>query len=193
MNDVNVDRKYVNSREREILYNHISRINGQDGAFIHVLLDTGCRISEALSLKVGQIDIDHRSIRIESLKKRRRGIFRSIPISDRLLRRLDRVFRLSKCQSRGNSLIWTWSRATAYRMVKRHMAEVGITGSWANPRGLRHGFAVAALEQGVPITLVQRWLGHSSLTATAIYTEIVGQEERLLAARMWRRNRSRNS
>lgn len=187
------ERKYVNSREREHLYRKISGISKIEGAFFHLILESGCRISEALTLRVGQIDIDSRSIRFETLKKRRRGVFRSVPVSDRLVRRLERV-----CGSQGrlsgrNAPIWTWSRATAYRMVKRVMAEAGIAGPWANPRGLRHGFAVAALESGVPITLVQRWLGHSSLRTTAIYTEVVGQEERRLAAKMWRRNPGRSA
>lgn len=193
MYDNNGERKYVNFRERNLIYIRSGEIGRDEGAFLHILLETGCRISEALNLKTGQIDIDSQSIRIESLKKRRRGVFRSVPISDRLLRRLERVCRLNRRTTGGNEPIWTWSRATAYRMVKRNMTAVGIAGPWANPRGLRHGFAVAALESGVPITLVQRWLGHSSLRTTAIYTEVVGQEERRLAARMWRRNRQGNA
>jgi integrase len=37
----------------------------------------------------------------------------------------------------------------------------------------------------VPLNLVQRWLGHASLTTTAIYLDALGDEEREIAARMW--------
>lgn len=193
MIDHNGERKYVNSRERDILLRRLSKMNKNYGTFLHLLLETGCRISEALNLTIGQVDIGNRSIQFESLKKRRRGVYRSVPVSDRLLRRLERTYRLNRRQNEGNSLIWTWSRATAYRMVKDSMAEAGIVGPWANPRGLRHGFAVAALESGVPITLVQRWLGHADLRTTAIYTDVLGQEERRIAERMWRSKRSKNA
>jgi integrase len=35
------------------------------------------------------------------------------------------------------------------------------------------------------LNLVQRWLGHSSMTTTAIYLQAIGDEERTIAARMW--------
>lgn len=55
----------------------------------------------------------------------------------------------------------------------------------ATPKGLRHGFGVAAVQSGVPLNLVQRWLGHAKLETTAIYTNAIGDEERAIAARLW--------
>jgi integrase/recombinase XerD len=52
-------------------------------------------------------------------------------------------------------------------------------------KGLRHGFAIAALEKNVPLNIVSRWLGHSNLQTTTIYAAFTGAEERGLAARMW--------
>ena len=51
--------------------------------------------------------------------------------------------------------------------------------------GLRHGFGVAAVSAGIPLNLVQKWLGHAQLTTTAIYANAVGEEEQSIAARMW--------
>src|SRR6267142_914214 len=75
---------------------------------------------------------------------------------------------------------------TAWRHVKAVMQVSGIRGAQASPKGLRHGFGVAAVHAGVPLHLVQRWLGHAQLSTTAIYAEVVGQEEHDIAARMWR-------
>ena len=65
------------------------------------------------------------------------------------------------------------------------MAEAGISGTPAMPKGLRHGFGVNAFETSVPLHLVQRWLGHASLKTTAIYGDVMGPEERAFAERMW--------
>ena len=43
-------------------------------------------------------------------------------------------------------------------------------------QGLRHGFGVAAVSAGIPLNLVQKWLGHAQLTTTAIYADAVGEE-----------------
>ena len=40
---------------------------------------------------------------------------------------------------------------------------------------------VACIEKGIPLNLVQRWLGHARLTTTAIYADAVGEEERHIA------------
>jgi site-specific recombinase XerD len=56
----------------------------------------------------------------------------------------------------------------------------------ASPRGLRHGYGVHAVHSGVPLPLIQRWLGHAYLNTTAIYTNLVGPEERAMAERMWK-------
>lgn len=53
------------------------------------------------------------------------------------------------------------------------------------PKGFRHGFGVHAIRCGVPPDLVQRWLGHADIWTTAIYTQVMGPEERSIAARMW--------
>jgi site-specific recombinase XerD len=41
------------------------------------------------------------------------------------------------------------------------METAGIAGPKASPKGLRHGFGVACIENGIPLNLVLRWLGHA--------------------------------
>ena len=59
-------------------------------------------------------------------------------------------------------------------------------GRMASPKGLRHGFGVAAVTAGIPLNLVQKWLGHAQLATTVIYANAVGAEEKNIAQRMWR-------
>jgi site-specific recombinase XerD len=70
--------------------------------------------------------------------------------------------------------------------VKTVMIAAGISaGPHATPKGLRHGFGMHAIRSGVPLNLVQKWLGQASLATTSIYLQAVGAEEREFAARMW--------
>ena len=80
--------------------------------------------------------------------------------------------------------LWEYSLRSAARYIKEVMIEANITGVRACSRGLRHGFAVNAVRI-VPITLVQRWLGHSNLETTAIYLNVIGCEEREFAMKIW--------
>jgi len=63
--------------------------------------------------------------------------------------------------------------------------EAGLDGAHASPKGLRHGFGVAAVTAGIPLNMLQKWLGHAQLTTTAIYANAVGAEEKDIARRMW--------
>ena len=65
------------------------------------------------------------------------------------------------------------------------MRRAGLKGPQATPKGLRHGFGVQAVSVGIPLNLVQKWLGHAQLSTTAIYADAVGAEEKQIAARMW--------
>lgn len=73
------------------------------------------------------------------------------------------------------------------------MARAAIAGRFACPRGLRHGFGIGTLQSGVPLSLIQRWMGHARLTTTAIYAAVSGPEEIFLASRFWRADSLTNS
>ncbi len=131
-----------------------------------------------------RIDLAGRAIVFETLKRRRRGHFRAVPIPDSLAALLARL--LSKMNGAG--CVWNFSRATGYRLVKEHMARAGVAGGMSSPKGLRHGVAVACLAQKIPLPTVQKWLGHARLETTAIYLDVSGEEERELAKRLWKEN-----
>lgn len=152
-------------------------------SFLLTLAYTGARISEVLELTPARIDRVNGVIVIESLKKRRRGIFRAVPVPTSLLEEVSGL-RPSPWNSE-HGYLWPWCRTTAWQHVKECMTIAGITGPYASPKALRHGFAVGALNANVPLTLVQKWLGHSRLTTTAIYANAVGDEEREIANRYW--------
>lgn len=182
-------RKYINRNERDNMFIICKTLDIEKAIFCMVMLETGCRISEALNIKACHIDIKNMSITLETLKKRKKGCFRTIPVSNNLIKKIDKKFEISNGTIHYNDNLWNWSRMTAYRNVMSAIRLANIDGPQAMPKGLRHGFAVAALEADVPITLVQKWMGHADLRTTAIYTEVLGEEERRIASRMWRRRK----
>lgn len=143
---------------------------------------TGCRISKALALTGTSIEAESGFIAFRTLKRRTRGvIIREVPAPPELLAELKSVH-----GDATRTRLWPLSRSQAWRLIKAVMREAGITnGPHASPKGMRHGFGVHAVRSGVPLNLVQRWLGHASMTTTAIYLAVMGEEERAIAARMW--------
>ncbi len=65
------------------------------------------------------------------------------------------------------------------------MRRAGIDERLCKPKALRHALAVEAGQKGVPLNVVQRWLGHARIETTAIYAEAIGEEERNLARKAW--------
>ncbi|WP_430300551.1 tyrosine-type recombinase/integrase [Rapidithrix thailandica] len=120
------------------------------------------------------------------MKKRKKGIFRSIPVPERLIESLSLVHALRETKHK-NARLWKFTRMTGWRKIKEIMTIANIQGSQATAKGLRHGFggyAIADCE--IPLNMVQKWLGHAELKTTAIYANAVGKEERDIANKMWR-------
>ena len=150
--------------------------------FCWIMAVTGCRISEALSLSRRSIDFEAKLVIIRCLKKRGKYIFRAIPLPSDLIEKIREGIDAGLLPS---ERLWPWSRMTGYRHVRDVMREAGLAGGYATPKGLRHGFAVRAIQSNVPLNLVQRWLGHADIKTTAIYADAMGPEERELASRLW--------
>lgn len=178
------NRKYLTGPERRRFITVAHQKTPSIESFCLTLVYTGARLSEVLSLRAASIDIAAGTIIIESLKKRRRGIYRQVPVPLALLRLLDGQFDLQHADT--ESRLWPWCRTTAWKVVKEVMREANVPPFCATPKALRHAFGVAGvIEAKVPLNMMQKWLGHSRIETTAIYANAVGSEEREIAQRMW--------
>ena len=181
-------RKYLNLSERGALLTQLGSLPADRRLFVLTMVWTGARVSEVLALTSEAFQLGSGVVAIRTLK-RRGYVVREIPIPPRLTAALDRTFDL-QARQRDTELapqrLWRFSRITAWRFIKAAMASAGVVGVRATPRGLRHAFGVGTLAAGVPLNIVQRLLGHSSIETTTIYTEASGPEEHALAARFWR-------
>jgi len=179
--DSNGQRKYLTGKEGQRFLNAAGRAEPRTRALCRTLAFTGCRISEALALSRPRLDGETGCVVLRTLK-RRKLIFRAVPVPLSLIAELQALPEIPDAPEK----LWTWCRQTAWRRVKTVMAQARITGPQASPKGLRHGFGIAAAEENIPPGLTQRWMGHARLETTVLYQHAVGKEERAFAKRLWK-------
>ena len=147
----------------------------RDAALLEFLYSTGCRVSEAVGLDLGRLDIEEGTAlvtgkgsrqRIALLGEAARLAVRSW-LSDRLelaRGRSDAVF----LNLRGTRL----SRNGAWGIVKKAAMRAGLAADRVSPHVLRHSAATHMVEGGADLRAVQEMLGHASLSTTEVYTRI---------------------
>ena len=172
-------RKYLTEHERQRFIDSAQSCERSIRLLCLVLLFSGCRISEALNLSAEHILKEDNGILIRSLKKRAIVSYRQIPLPPAII---DDLCSLSVRQPKR---LFAWQRTQALYHIKSVMKQAGIDGIRGTARGLRHTFGTHGIRSGVPVTMLQRWLGHSKITTTVIYTQILGPEEYEIAKRMW--------
>jgi len=128
----------------------------------------GLRVSEAIQLKVRDVDRDRMTVRIEQGKGRKD---RYVPLSKRLLRRLDQYWATATPRH------WVFEGSTPDRCL--HITAVQKAYTLAKLRAgiqkhggvhaLRHAYATHMIESGVDVLTVQRLLGHRSVSTTMRY------------------------
>ncbi len=188
---INIDgeRKYLNQEEREAFYK-IAKTSEKDKKYFALLLYyTGARLNEILSLTIKQIDLSNQDIIIQSLKKRGRTHFRAVPVPEAFIEELAGAYDLRRLmknrQKNANQLLFSFVDRTAKRYIKQMMTQAGIQGPMASAKGLRHSYGVKAVEEEIPVTVLQDLLGHSFLKNTSIYTKVQGKEKRNVVSKMW--------
>ena len=181
-------RKYLTPSERDHFITQAKTLGDlRQRTFCLTLAYSGCRISEGLALNYQNIDIDAGQILLKTLKKRANKI-RAVPVPPGHLEMLDLVHNIKVVQKqpqKAKDRLWPVTRMTGYRWVIRAMQLAGISGAMARPHGLRHAFGAQAAMHDIPLPLIQRWMGHSDLETTSIYLQLVGNEEKSFAGRMW--------
>jgi len=179
--DRNGVRKYLVPLERLAFVSAAVREEYAVSTFCLTLAFTGARISEALALTKPRIDRLDETVVFRTLKQRGKIVFRAVPVPRNLIATLD----IASANIQAEGQLWTFRRTTAWKLVKAVMKKAGISEDLCKPKALRHAFAVEAVLNGVPLNILQRWMGHARLETTAIYANVLGEEERTLARRAW--------
>ena len=150
----------------------------RDHMLFLLIYNTGMRIAEALSVDVGDVELDKRRILITGKGSKERFVFFSPSTVDEirvyLARREEylrergiedeRAFFIGK---RGGRLPFS----SAHIIFDEYRARLGWQKEFT-PHTLRHSFATHMMDRGADIRLVQELLGHESISTTQIYTHV---------------------
>lgn len=143
------------------------KLDHQD-AFI-VLLDTGMRSGELFKLQAKDVDFRQGKHGILTLWRTKNDHPRSVPMTSRVSSIIKRRISFIKQEDRiFNNTLW-WFR-NVWDRLKSHM---GLSkDSQFVPHILRHTCASRLVQKGVPLMMVQKWLGHESLQSTMRYSHL---------------------
>jgi integrase/recombinase XerD len=146
--------------------------NPRQRLLLAVIYSGGLRLSEALQLKVGDIDSQRMVIRICQGKGKKD---REVPLSPCLLGWLRRYYRTFRPQYRlfparpGSDR--SWHPSTIQGTCRKAAERAGLTKK-VTVHTLRHSYATTLMESGVNLRTIQMLLGHSNLRTTARYTHV---------------------
>jgi integrase len=100
--DARGHRKYLTTAERTAFLTAAEETTREVRTLCSLLAHTGCRLSEALGLTADRVDLRAELIVFATLKKRRTGVYRALPVPHALVDMLDLVHSLRALQSRSD-------------------------------------------------------------------------------------------
>lgn len=143
---------------------------------ILILLDTGCRISEALTLRVREIDMDNMLITLDGKGRKQRIVPFSFELRKALFRYIadfNRKPDLLLLASRNETQL---GRRVMLRDVKLLCDQLGFAPPARTLHAFRHTFAVNYLRRGGSVFHLQKVLGHSTLEMTRRYANLMTED-----------------
>jgi integrase/recombinase XerD len=149
----------------------------RDRAMLETLYATGLRVSELVSLKTFQVNLDAGVVRVMGKGSKER----LVPLGEEAVHWLGEYLKARKSKSdavfvtaRGGGM----TRQAFWHLIRRYGARA-IPGKKLSPHVLRHAFATHLLNHGADLRVVQLLLGHADISTTQIYTHVA--RERLKA------------
>ena len=151
----------------------------RDRAMLELLYATGIRVSELISLRVDDLNLDGGFLRCTSKGKER--IIPLYPAAVRALSDYLRQVRPQLVEDPAQQVLFVnmngepMSRQGFWKLVKYYQEKAGIHKD-ITPHTLRHSFAAHLLENGADLHSIQEMLGHADISSTQIYSHLVNQK-----------------
>jgi len=162
-------------------------LGARDRTMLEVLYATGLRVSELVTLKYSQLNLNQGVLRVHGKGDRER----MIPLGEEAVRwlhefigtgrgeiLLDRTTEYLFPTRRGDHM----TRQAFWHIIKRYARKSNIDKE-LSPHTLRHAFATHLLNHGADLRVVQMLLGHSDLSTTQIYTHVARERMKEMHSR----------
>ncbi|HKK63168.1 MAG TPA: site-specific integrase [Bacteroidales bacterium] len=137
---------------------------------IVVIYSCGLRRSEALELRLEDIDSNRMMIKIRGAKGKKDRYVQLAKYTLDILREYYKEYRPKEWVFEGQGGM-KYSAESIVKIIKHAGKMAGIS-KRVYPHILRHSFATHHLEQGTDLRYIQEWLGHNSSKTTEIYTHV---------------------
>lgn len=167
----------------------------RDRALMELLYGGGLRISELVSLDLGQVNLAEGAAIVHGKGAKERLVLFGEPAMQALERYLARGRPLLAAAAKGgraapalflNRFGGRLTARSVQELVRKHAVAAGIPAE-VHPHLLRHSFATHLLDGGADLRIVQELLGHSSPATTQIYTHVSRQMQAQLTRQAWER------
>lgn len=129
----------------------------------------GLRRNELLRLRIGDVSLSERLMTIRNTKGR---VDRTLPIPAALADALEKAMR-GRAPTRyllPGTYDGYWSKTSFYGAFRRHCEAASLPG--ITPHTLRHTLATHMSARGVPLRVIQQWLGHERIETTSHYLQV---------------------
>jgi len=149
-------------------------IGVRDAAMLHLLYATGLRVSELVSLRWNEVNMDALTVMPTGKGNKRRLVPMGEVAHDKLERYIEEV---RPMWARSTDILFVTSRGGGmtrqgfWKLLRRHALRAGIR-SMPSPHWLRHSFATHLIENGADLRSVQAMLGHADISTTQVYTHL---------------------
>jgi len=159
----------------------------RDRAMLEVLYATGLRVSELVSLKVLEANLDAGVVRILGKGAKER----LVPLGEEAIDWVQRYLKEARgvlLARKSSAALFPTERGAAmtrqafWHNIKRHGGRA-IPGKSLSPHVLRHAFATHLINHGADLRVVQMLLGHADISTTQIYTHVARERLKQLHAK----------
>ena len=167
---------FLNQADIESLFavpDATGEIGTRDRAILEIMYACGLRVSEAVELRISDVDVDSGILTCKGKGSKTRRV----PVGKSAVEWLKRylIFRRKKENAEINNLFVSSSgkpinRQTIFKFIKEYAGKVGLED--VSPHTLRHSFATHLIQNRADVRSVQELLGHADISTTQVYTHI---------------------
>ena len=174
--------------EIETLLKHIRRIPTKNESeskknkrlkikcLIELLYSTGVRVSELVNIKIEDIDVKKRILKIFGKGRKERNAYFTAKTSKALEEWIALIPPSSSFLFPSHGVLGHITRDSINKILSSLSNELGFSKNKLTPHKLRHAFATHLLNKGADLRIIQQLLGHSNISTTEIYTHVIDSE-----------------